>query len=166
VAAAVWFARERGLPCPLALYGQSMGGAAVLRGVAALEVRPDAVVLESVFDRMLGTVRNRFGLMGLPAFPAAELLVFWGGTQTGFSGFDHNPVAYARACRCPALVLHGADDRNAKPEDGRAVFDNLAGGKEMVVFEGVGHTSLHDADPARWRTVVGRFVAKQANSGR
>jgi dipeptidyl aminopeptidase/acylaminoacyl peptidase len=163
VAAAVRYVGERGLPRPLVLYGQSMGGAAVLRSIAALDVHPDAIILESVFDRMLGTVRNRFGLMNLPSFPAAELLVFWGGIQIGFSGFEHNPVDYARACDCAALVLHGAEDKNARPEEGRAVFDNLTGSKEMVIFPGVGHTSLYEADAAQWRMVVGQFLAKQVD---
>src|SRR5262249_17867612 len=121
VAAAVRYAQSRGLPAPLILYGQSMGAAAVFRSIPALGVEPDGVILESVFARMLGTVRNRFDLMGAPSFPAAELLVFWGGAQAGFSGFEHNPEEYATACTCPALVLHGAHDRRARLEEGEAV---------------------------------------------
>jgi pimeloyl-ACP methyl ester carboxylesterase len=139
-----------------------MGGAAVLRSIAVHGVSVDGIILESVFDRMLRTVRNRFGLMGVPSFPSAELLVFWGGMQTGFSCFEHNPVEYARACDCPALILHGAKDGNVKPVEGRALFDSLKGSKEMVVFPGAGHESLHAADPLQWRSVVGRFLAKQA----
>lgn len=161
VAATVRYVRERGLPRPLILYGQSMGGAAVLRSIAALDVCVDGIVLESVFDRMLKTVRNRFGLMGLPSFPSAELLVFWGGVQTGFPGFEHNPVDYARACDCPALVLHGTEDGNAKLEDCQAVFDNLRGPKEIVVFKGAGHESLYTADRLQWARAVGQFLAKQ-----
>lgn len=161
VAAAVRHVRDLALPRPLVLYGQSMGGAAVLRSIAALHVDPDAVILESVFDRLLGTVRNRFGVMGVPSFPAAELLVFWGGVQAGFSGFDHNPVEYARCCDCAALLLHGAEDRHAKLEEGRAIYESLTGRKEMMVFAGAGHTSLHEADRERWTAIVGRFLAKQ-----
>jgi pimeloyl-ACP methyl ester carboxylesterase len=139
-----------------------MGGAAVLRSIAALDVHPDAVILESVFDRMLGTVRSRFVLMGVPSFPAAELLVFWGGVQIGFSGFEHNPVEYAPSCRCPALVLHGAEDRHAKLEDGQAIFRNLTGSKEMVVFARAGHTSLQEADRERWAAAVDQFLTKLA----
>jgi pimeloyl-ACP methyl ester carboxylesterase len=132
VAAALRHARALNLPRPLVLYGQSMGGAALLRSIAVLDVHADAVILESVFGRMLGAVCNRFGLMGVPSFPAAQLLVFWGGVQAGFSAFDHNPVDYARACNCPALVLHGEEDRHARPAEGRAIYENLAGTKQMV----------------------------------
>jgi alpha-beta hydrolase superfamily lysophospholipase len=164
VAAAVRHVRTLGLPRPLVLYGQSMGGAAVLRSVAALDVGPDAVILESVFDRTLTTVRNRFGRLGVPSFPAAELLVFWGGVQVGFSGFGHNPVEYARRCDCAALVLHGAEDPHAKPEEGRAIYENLAGRKEWVVFPRAGHVSLLEADPDQWKAAVGSFLAKQAEA--
>jgi pimeloyl-ACP methyl ester carboxylesterase len=136
-----------------------MGGAAVLRSVALLGVGPEAVIVESVFGRMLGAVRNRFDLMGVPSFPGAELLVFWGGAQMGFSGFSHNPEEYAHACDCPVLVLHGAEDRHARLEEGEAIYKNLTGTKEMVVFEGAGHTSLHAADPEKWKAAVESFLA-------
>ncbi|MGC3971106.1 MAG: alpha/beta fold hydrolase [Pirellulales bacterium] len=64
VVAMVGYARERGLPGPLILYGQSMGAAAILRSVAKYDVKPDAIILESVFNRMVTTVRNRFAVMG------------------------------------------------------------------------------------------------------
>jgi alpha-beta hydrolase superfamily lysophospholipase len=159
VAAAARYARGRGLPGPLVLYGQSMGGAAVLRAVAALGVRPDAVIVESVFGRMLGAARNRFALMGVPSFPAAELLVFWGGVRAGLPGFDHNPAEFARACDRPALVLHGAEDRHARPEEGQAIYDSLGGRKELVIVPGAGHTSLLLSDPERWRAAVREFLA-------
>jgi uncharacterized protein len=161
VAAAVRQVGTLSLPRPLVLYGQSMGGAAVLRSIAAFGTSADAVILESVFDRMLTTVRNRFALMGVPSFPAAEALVFWGGVQVGFSGFDHNPKEYARACDIPTLVLHGAADCHAKPEEGKAIYENLAGEKQMELFPDVGHTCLCKEDRKRWQAVVSRFLEKQ-----
>ena len=163
VAAAVRHVRSRGLPGPLILCGQSMGGAAILRSIAVLDVKPDAVILESVFGRMLGAVRNRFGLMGLPSFPGSEMLVFWGGVQMGFSGFGHNPEDYTRTCNCPALVLHGAADRHARPEEGKAIYDNLAGEKEMAVVESAGHTSLYATASEQWKMAVERFLTTYPN---
>lgn len=159
VVAALRYARDRNLPGPMVLFGQSMGGAAVLRAVAVHGADPDGVVVEAVFARTLTTVRNRFALMGVPAFPGAEVLVFWGGVRGGFNAFAHDPAEYARGCRVPALVLHGGADRNATPAEGRAIFDNLVGRKELVVFDGVGHTSLCGADRSRWAACVGKFLA-------
>lgn len=162
VAAAVDFAKTEGLPRPYVLYGQSMGGAAILRAVAVYDVRPDGIVLDSVFDRMLGTVRNRFALMKLPSFPTAELLVFWGGRQSGFNGFEHNPADYARRCECPTLVQIGALDRNVGQDESRALFESLPEPKQYEVFADAGHVSLLAADPAKWTANVERFFKSLA----
>lgn len=159
VVAAFNYARATAaLPRPHVLYGQSMGGAAILRAVAVHDVRPDGIVLDSVFDRMLGTVRNRFALMKLPSFPTAELLVFWGGRQAGFDGFSHNPVEYAHRCECPTLVQIGALDRNVGQAESRSLFDALAGPKQYEAFDGAGHVSLLAADPAKWKANIERFL--------
>ena len=158
VAAAVEQTRSLNLPRPIILFGPSMGGAAILRSIAVHNVRPDAVIIESVFGSMAGAVRNRFDVMRVPSFPAAELLVFWGGVQVGFSGFEHNPVDYARFCAMPTLVLHGDADRMARPVEGRAIYDALTGPKELAWFAGADHVAMHSADPERWRTVVSHFL--------
>lgn len=161
VAAAVQCARRqrpRGSSA-LILYGQSMGSAAILRAIHELGVRPDGVILESVFDSMLGTVRNRFDAMGVPAFPAAELLTFWGGRQFGFNGFAHDPVDYATSLECPALFLHGADDPRASLAGGRRVFEAAPSRrKQFVVFDDVGHDSYLARHPDRWRAAVRSFI--------
>ena len=154
VAAAFRFAKSRRGDLPVVLYGQSMGAAAVLRSLDACDVRPDGVILESVFDRLRTTVGNRFELMGLPASPGSELLLFWGGVRSGFSGFEHNPSEYASCCACPALMLHGGTDRNATLDEARAVQRSLPGGAELEVFPGAGHLSLLGADEGRWRDAV------------
>jgi uncharacterized protein len=161
VTTTVQYCQSRKLPIPLILYGQSMGTAAILRSISKQNVRPDAIILESVFDRMLTTVRNRFDVMTLPSFPTAELLLFWGSVQSGFSGNEHNPAEYALACDCPALILHGALDRNTTLENAQAVVNNLAGQKEIITFSQAGHVSLYHADPAQWKAVVTQFIEQQ-----
>src|SRR5207237_2938162 len=84
VARAVDYTQHTWPARPLVLYGVSMGAAAIMRAVATEGVHPAALILESPFDRLLDTVANRFHAMGLPAFPAAGLLVFWGSLQQGY----------------------------------------------------------------------------------
>lgn len=161
VAAAVRFARERlGVSRPV-LFGQSMGSAAILRAVGHDGVSAGQVILEMPFDELLTTVGNRFEMMGLPVFPGAHLLVFWGGAQHGYWGFDHAPVDYAASVTCPALVLNGTADRRARPADVRRVFDRLAGQKRLVWFDGVAHAKLSAADPARWSSSVRAFLSSR-----
>ena len=161
VAAAFRYARDhlpQGAP-EIILYGQSMGSAAILRAIRAHGIAPDAVILESVFDSLLGTIRNRFRAMGVPSFPSAELLVFWGGRQFGFDGFAHNPVDYAKSLQCHALFLHGADDPRATLAEGRRVFDAAPSRwKQFVAFENTGHDSYLAQHPAQWRAAVHPFI--------
>jgi uncharacterized protein len=142
------------------LYGVSMGAAAVLRTIAIGGAKPDATILESPFDRLLSTIGNRFHAMGLPAFPASELLVFWGGVQQGIDGFAHNPVDYARSVRCPTLLMHGEQDPRVTVEQSRAIYDALGGNKEQVEFQGAGHQSLIASAPQLWKDSVERFLRR------
>lgn len=140
------------------LYGQSMGAVAILRAVSANGVKPEAVILEAVFDTMLNTVRHRFEAMGVPSFPSAELLVFWGGVQAGFNAFAHEPVVYAKSVTCPALFMHGTDDPRARLEEGLRVYAAVTGAKQFKQFAAVGHESYALRYPAEWEVTVDSFL--------
>ena len=144
----------------LILYGQSMGAVAILRAVSQYGVAPDAIIMEAVFDTMLTTVRNRFRAMRVPSFPSAELLVFWGGRQWRFNGFEHNPVDRALSVNCPALFMHGRHDPRATLAEGRRVFDAVPGPKEWVQFDGIGHQSYMAMEPSGWRAAVKEAIGK------
>ncbi len=159
VVSATAYAATRWPGLPRVLYGQSMGSAAALRAVALHGVRPAALVLENPFDRFLSTVENRFGLMGLPAFPAARLLVFWGGVQHGIDAFGHNPVDYAARVECPVLLLHGREDRMVTAEQAESIFRRLPGPKRLEWFAGVGHGPLLAPAPEQWKQAVSEFLA-------
>ncbi|HVM49838.1 MAG TPA: alpha/beta fold hydrolase [Candidatus Acidoferrum sp.] len=158
VAAAVRYAREHLPHSKLILYGESMGAAAVLRAVHCCDVRADGIIAEAVFDRMLTTVEHRFQLLGVPSFPGAELLVFWGGRQFGFNGFRHNPVDYAASVTCPILFLHGAADNRAHVEEGRHVFAAVPGPKSFVEFPALGHAAAVARYREKWKAIVGQFL--------
>jgi uncharacterized protein len=149
----------------LILFGQSMGAASVLRALSRRALRPDAVVLECPFDRLLSTVEARFAVMGLPPFPGARLMVFWGGLQHGFNGFAHNPVEYARRVMCPALLLHGTHDTRVSCQQIESIYQNLGGEKQLHYFEGAGHESYAASRPEEWKECVARFLHRRALVG-
>ncbi len=100
----------------------------------------------------------RIAALGVPAFPAAHLLVFWGGVQQGFDGFRHDPAEYAARVAVPTLLLHGGRDDRVTTAEARTVFDRLRGRKVFVTFPDAKHGSLLKADPARWRSAVVGFL--------
>jgi alpha-beta hydrolase superfamily lysophospholipase len=155
------YARAHWPGLPMVLYGRSMGSAAVLRAVARNGVRPDALIVECPFDRLSTTVAHRFSAMGVPSFPGATLLVFWGGLQQGANAFAHNPVEYAAAVTCPALLLHGGQDPRVKPEEARSVYEAFAGPKQFELFKDAGHES-YLGSPEQWRRTVAGFLGRHA----
>jgi alpha-beta hydrolase superfamily lysophospholipase len=158
VAEAVRFAQANLPHSPLVLYGQSMGGAAILRAVSECGVKPDALIVEGVFDSMWNTVRNRFSLMGVPTFPCAQLLMFWGGRQMNFDPFSHNPADYAKNVSCPALLMHGSDDPRAHIDEGRRVFDAIPAPKQFKEFKGARHESFASHFAVEWNAVLADFL--------
>jgi pimeloyl-ACP methyl ester carboxylesterase len=160
VAAAVRYARGKLSHDNVLLFGRSMGAAAILRAVHAYGIQPDGVMLEAVFDTLLNTVRHRFRALQVPAFPSAELLVFWGGRQWGFDGFEHNPSAYAASVHCPVLLMHGARDPRVRLTEARRVFEAIPATKEFVTFEQSGHESYLSNNASQWRTAVERFIKR------
>jgi alpha-beta hydrolase superfamily lysophospholipase len=156
---AVSYVREKWPGLPILLFGRSMGSAAILRALAVEQTQADAAVLECPFDRMLSTVESRFALMGVPAFPAARLLLFWGGVRLGFNGFDHNPVDYATRVNCPVLLLHGDKDPNVSVSETEAIYQNLHGPKELFSFPDLGHEAYLPKRPDEWKAHITRFLA-------
>lgn len=158
VAATVAWTREHlQEPAPV-LYGFSMGAAAILRAVAVHDVHPRALIVEASFDRMLSTVEHRFHNLGIPAFPAATLLVFWGGARNGFNAFAHNPVQYAAAVTCPTLMLHGGADKVVAQAEARNVFNALAGPKFLHVFPHAPHEASRTVSQQDWQSAFAPFL--------
>jgi uncharacterized protein len=140
------------------LFGQSMGAVAILRAIQHHGIKPDAVIIEAIFDTMLNTVRNRFRAMNTPSFPNAELLVLWGGLQRGFNAFKHNPVDYASTLSIPVLFMHGENDPRATLQEGQRVFDAVPGPKEWVTFPRSKHESYVGPHRERWRQAIRFFL--------
>ena len=144
---------------PIILYGVSMGTAAILQAVSRENVTPDAIVLELPFSRLLDAVRVRLTARGMPTFPMAELVVFWGGIQHGFNGFAHNPIDDARQVSCPTLVLHGEGDRwmsLAQIDEFMAAFPAQ---KQLTIFPDAGHQLLVTVDRDLWSQSIDRFLS-------
>jgi len=158
VARTVAYVRENWPNEPLVLFGHSMGAAAILRALSRQPLAPEAIVLECPFDRLLSTVEARFSTTGLPSFPAAQLMVLWGGVQHGYNGFHHNPAEYARQVACPTLLMHGDCDNRVSLEQLRTIYQNLGGEKHLHIFASLGHQSLVEPRLEEWKSCVADFL--------
>ena len=96
--------------------------------------------------------------MGVPAFPSAPLLVFWGSVQLRFNGFRHNPVDYAKNVRVATLLMQGDRDDRVSMAEAQEIFGALTGTKRLQVFRGAGHASLVKADPSLWKASVQQLL--------
>jgi uncharacterized protein len=143
---------------PVVLYGASLGAAAVIKGVADEKLHPAALILECPFDSLIGTVRHRFTTMGIPSFPLADLLVFWGGMQAGLNGFRYRPAESASRIDRPTLMMSGQNDEYVTPEEARAIFEGLRGPKTLRFLAGVGHDSCLRRRPDEWKNAVSEFL--------
>lgn len=158
VAAGLEFARQQHPGLPAVLIGFSMGGASILRAVAAHGAEPDALIVEGTYADLLTTVGNRFAIMGLPRQPGAALLVGWGSLMSGFDAFSWRPTADAASVTCPALVLGGSEDTRAPPEDAAAIADAIPGGMLRVVA-GAGHAPIAVSHPEVWAAAADGLLA-------
>ncbi len=152
------YAEENWSDSQIILYGQSMGAVAIMRAIAVHDADPDAVVIESIYDKMISTVKNRFSAMGVPSMPLAELLTFWGGWHSGFNAFKHNPVDYANLVVCPTLVLHGVLDPRVTIEQANAVHDQLKGWKKYSLYPSAGHVATMESDLVKWQNDIKSIV--------
>jgi alpha-beta hydrolase superfamily lysophospholipase len=145
---------------PVVLYGVSMGAVAIMRAESDLGLRPAANILECPYGSMLQTARNRFVAMGLPTFPLANLLVFWGGLENGYWAFGLKAEDYARRIATPTLLLWGTADRRVTPAETDTIFVHLAGPKQRVNFVGSGHEPYWNKHPRQWQQALASFLKR------
>jgi len=140
------------------LFGASLGAAAILRAEHLHTVQPAALILECPYDRLVTTVSHRFSALGIPPFPMANLLVFWGGAQLGFDPFAMNPVDYARDVRCPTLLIDGDRDFRVGLANERAIAAALGAHGTFELVPNAGHAFYLQHEPEIWRKSVRSFL--------
>lgn len=144
---------------PIYLYGTSMGAAAVLKALRDYpRMLPKGAILECPFGTMYQTTCARFRTMGVPSFPMASFLLFWGGTLNGFWGFGHNPAEYAKSVDTPILLLYGEQDEKVSREEIDAIRHHLKGPNQLVLFANAGHENYFLKYKSEWLEQVRSFL--------
>ena len=125
------------------LYGSSMGAVAIMKSISDDHITPRAIIIECPFATMYETVAIRFKNVGIPTFPMAHLLMFWGGAENGFWAYGHNPVEYAKGIHCPVLLQYGEKDERVARNETDRIFANLHQSKQLITYPLAGHDDYH-----------------------
>lgn len=142
----------------IVLYGISMGAAASMKAIKDFNLEPAGLIIEAPFARMYNAVANRFDNVGMPRFPMAHLLLFWGGMQHGFWAFSHNPEDYAKHITCPTLVIYGANDGSVSMDEIISIKINLAGKSKAAIYPEAGHVNYLQQYKTEWTEDVISFT--------
>ncbi|MEM7626278.1 MAG: alpha/beta fold hydrolase [Planctomycetota bacterium] len=140
------------------LMGTSMGAAAILKALSEDAAGVKGAIIECPFGSLLQTAKNRFERLGVPPFPAAHLLVFWGGIENGFWGFSLEPAEYSKEVRVPTLLMYGELDGRVKRLETDEIYANLAGEKDLLLFPQADHGNYLQVNEAKWVEGVSAFL--------
>jgi alpha-beta hydrolase superfamily lysophospholipase len=140
------------------LFGTSMGSVAIMKCINDTKIKPKAIMIECPFGSMYTTVCARFKKMNAPTFPMAGILLFWGGVQNGFWGFDHNPTEYAKNINCPTLLLYGEKDKSVSRKEIDEIYENLNAQKELITYKNTGHENYLIKNSLEWIKNVSDFL--------
>ena len=138
--------REGGFVGAIMLWGRSMGASsAVLQAsrdpsLAGLVLDSPFASLEQVALELVTSAPETVpGAPNVPPFLVKTALRVVAGTVKSRAGFDLyklRPVEAARTCFVPALFGCAADDVLVRPHHSQLIFDEYAGDKNVVRFEG------------------------------
>jgi Dipeptidyl aminopeptidases/acylaminoacyl-peptidases len=157
----------------IVLFGWSMGAAIALRAASRARARGviAAVVLDSPVLDWGEVIKANCARSGLPAV-AGHLATPWLtldplACMVGLPGAiplrELDWVRRAEELTVPTLILHGDRDDSAPISASRALRARRPDLVQLESFD-AGHTLAWNSDPARWRSAVSAWLAKQLAS--
>jgi pimeloyl-ACP methyl ester carboxylesterase len=141
----------------IGLVGHSLGGGIVIRAAARFpEVK--ATVAESAFTSLEDNIEEGVRqLLGLPPFPFAPMVIYFGERETGLDIQQMRPIddlsqIFPRAI----MFVHGRNDPVVLVSNSQNLYDEAQEPKALYIIENASHDGLIEADPDEFeRQVVG-----------
>ncbi|HLY32160.1 MAG TPA: alpha/beta hydrolase [Ktedonobacterales bacterium] len=165
VQAVIAYLRERGdvYMDGLAIMGCSLGAiTSVLSAAVYPELR--AVVIESGFADLLHDIAGVFSrYTGLPAFPLANMTVFWGERMAHVKLSQIRPErVIGQIAPRPILIISDLKDRLAdEPHDGERLYAAAGEPKQLWQVPDAEHVAAYQTHPDEWIERVGDFLDEQ-----
>lgn len=143
----------------IALIGVSLGAASYV--LCATCLRPDAVVLESMYPTIEEAVEDRLRMrLGFLAPPLSQLLLWQLPLRLDIQPGQLRPIERMHALGTPALIAAGDADQHTTIAETRRIF--AAAGKNTLLWEvpGAAHADLHAYAPAEYERRIKAFLAQ------
>jgi pimeloyl-ACP methyl ester carboxylesterase len=143
------------------LFGTSMGAVAILKSLHDHRFHPSGIIIECPFGSLYETACARFRTIGVPVFPMAGLLVYWGGVENGFPSFSLESARYAASVECPCLLLYGEKDEKVSRQEIDSIYAHLRGPKELRTYPLAGHENYLVKYGLEWTGDIMEFLRKR-----
>ncbi len=133
---------------PIILMGNSMGAAVALQALELQAAENDSRVLGIMaaesFSDLRTVVRDRAPEILSDDFLRKGFKV--AEAKSGFITDEVSPVKAAKGIRASVLLIHGAEDRDTRPEHSQQIFEALNSPKQIILVEGKGHNESLDGE--------------------
>ncbi len=114
-----WLLTHKGLsPGQIIIFGRSLGGG--VAAALAAQVRPRGLILESTFTSLYAVAKDLY-----PWLPVGLFLPE-----------DYDTQGALENLRVPLLVVHSPDDEVVSYSQGRSLYDNYQGSKQLLELRG------------------------------
>ncbi|MBM3130310.1 MAG: alpha/beta fold hydrolase [Chloroflexi bacterium] len=148
-------------PQCIGLMGHSMGAGTALRAAARIpHVR--AVIAASAYTSIEDNLADGVeGLTGLPAFPFAPLVIWFGERETGLDIRKVRPVDdIAKISPRAVMLIHGELDPLIPVRNARQLYQAAREPKQLYIAPNAGHVGLLAANPREWERRVLEFLTR------
>jgi len=143
----------------IGLVGHSLGGGIVIRAAARFPI-VKATVAESAFTSLEDNIEEGVReLTGLPPFPFAPLVTFFGELETGLDIHQLRPIDdLAQISPRAIMFIHGKNDPVVVVSNSHNLFNAAQDPKAIYIIENASHNGLMDADPAEFERQIVNFL--------
>jgi uncharacterized protein len=163
VSAALSYIRLKFPADKIGVIGTSLGAASLV--LSHSQVKPDAVVLESMFPTIEDAVKDRLRLrLGTLGEYLTPLLIWQLPLRVNASTEQLRPIVEIKSLHIPVFIAAGAIDEHTTLAETKHIFESANAPKELWIVEGAAHVDLHRFNSVVYEEKVSTFFDKYLHS--